>query len=183
MKLRLIPKSRQGTAKTPERRYLQLFAVFLSLGVILLFVDSPLLRPHLHSWFGIRDVRTEINKESMIRTESEFVRFASSTSKIDLIPCRSRDETKVDESDIADYLSRSNDLLSKIFDFEKLLGHLVSKNERIHRFNSLVSDSQGLTDFYNERLVRCYLNESDAVSVSKRSAIIRESLEILRRKI
>lgn len=185
--LRYDPKQFRGSKLLKKSQnsswYLKLFLAFVGLSVFLLYLDSSHVRPHLFELLGLRDTRTEIRNESRVAASSEVVKNAIEEAKAISKPCTKANEPRADEGDIADYLKRSNVLLEKIADAEKKFETIKSKSEKIMWYNNLVQDAGILSDFYNEKLVRCYANTQDVIRVSKRADTISKSLNGLNKKI
>lgn len=185
--IRYDPKIFRGSKLPRNSRnsswYLKLFLAFVGLSVLLLYLDSSHVRPYLFELLGLRDTRTEIRNESRIVASSEVIKNAVDEAKANSKPCMKVNEPRADERDIADYLRRSNSLLEKIAAAEKKFETIRSKAIKIETYNTLVKDAGALTDFYNEKLVRCYTNMQDVVAVSKRADTVKKSLDGLREKI
>jgi len=183
MKFRLISKTATKRRVGLEDRYLRFGLVLVSIAGLLLILDSSLIRPHVFEAFGLRDIRTEIDTKKGVLIESALINEAVQLSKVKLQPCSKFDENKVSETDIADYLGASLGLLQKISEADQSLSKIAVRNKRTELFNSLVTESQKQTEFYNSRLVRCYSKEQDALMVSKRADTVRVAIDILREKL
>jgi hypothetical protein len=185
--IRYDPKRFRGSKSPQVSRsaswYLRLFLVFVGVAVFLLYLDSSHVRPYLFELLGLRDTRTEIRNASNVTASGEIVKNAILGSKSNSKPCTKLDETKADDGDIADYLRRSNVLLEKISETEQKFETIKNINSKIELHNALVRDAGMLTDFYNQKLVRCYTNTQDVIAVSKRADTLKKSLDALSAKV
>ena len=185
--IRYDPKRFRGSKSPQVSRsaswYLRLFLVFVGVAVFLLYLDSSHVRPYLFELLGLRDTRTEIRNASNVTASGEIVKNAILESKSNSKPCIKLDEPKADDGDIADYLRRSNVLLEKIAETEQKFETIKNINAKIELYNALVRDAGMLTDFYNQKLVRCYTNTQDVIAVSKRADTVKKSLDALSAKV
>lgn len=176
--IRYDPKRFRGSKAPQVSRsaswYLRLFLIFVGVAVFLLYLDSSHVRPYLFELLGLRDTRTEIRNASNVTASGEIVKNAILESKSNSKPCIKLDEPKADDGDIADYLRRSNVLLEKIAETEQKFETIKNINAKIELYNALVRDAGMLTDFYNQKLVRCYTNTQDVIAVSKRADTVRK---------